>query len=93
MSSTTPAGKQLPPDHLDVAASALDHVTSDATHTKSQGLHVPADHEKSHAWFRSVFPYNSLGDLETSFHLGNYVRYITTNKPDGHRSATDYKSM
>lgn len=76
-SSTTPAGKPLPGDHLDAAANSLDTITTEAGkpngHTKSHGLHLPGTHDKAHGLFRSVFPYSSLQDFENEWHLGNYV--------------------
>lgn len=35
--------------------------------------HNGADHENSHAWLRSLFPYNSLQEFEQAWHMGNYV--------------------
>jgi len=78
MAHQTPAGKVLSGEHFDAAASALNDITTDAVtqpegHTKESRLHTPGDHEKAHAWFRSVFPYSSLQDFENDWHLGNYV--------------------
>ncbi|TKA65532.1 hypothetical protein B0A55_10779 [Friedmanniomyces simplex] len=75
-SSTTPAGKTLPPDHLDAAATTLDHLTSKANepdgHTKEH-LHAAANSNKAHSLFRSVFPYDSLQEFENEWHMGNYI--------------------
>ena len=35
--------------------------------------HNGAKHENSHAWLRSLFPYNSLQEFEQAWHMGNYV--------------------
>ena len=77
MSSTTPGGKQLPPEHLDAAEQALATVTDGARPQTGEdptaNLHAPAAKERSHTWFRSIFPYNSLEEFENAWHLGNYV--------------------
>ena len=81
--STLPSGKHLPADHFDAVAKTLDQMTTKAGekggHTKEH-LHQPAHDEKSHALFRAVFPYKSLQDLETQWHLGNYVIDRKTGK-------------
>lgn len=61
--------------HLDAAEDALNEVTDQAgkNNDPKDHLHTPAKSEKSHSWFRSVFPYDSLADFENSWHLGNYV--------------------
>ena len=61
--------------HLDAAEDVLKGITDKATQhgDPKDSLHTPATHEKSHAWFKSVFPYNSLAEFENSWHLGNYV--------------------
>lgn len=76
MTSQTPAGKELPKQHLDAAEGLLNDITTKASDHNSDPkdhLHKPATHEQSHSWFRSVFPYNSLEDFENQWHLGNYV--------------------
>lgn len=74
--STTPTGKQLPTPHLDATEKALDQITTSAAKhdesPKSQ-IHTPSHEEKSHSWMRSIFPYNSLQEFESAWHLGNYV--------------------
>lgn len=56
---------------------AINAVTDKAkdSHTQDpqEHLQVPATHEKSHAWMRRLFPYSSLDEMESAFHLGNYV--------------------
>lgn len=56
---------------------AINSVTDKATESHHEDpkahLHAPADAQHSHAWMRSLFPFNSLEDMETSLHLGNFV--------------------
>ena len=73
MASTS--GPKLDDKHLDAAEAVLTGITDKTkveTNPKDH-LHIAADHEKSHSWFRAVFPYNSLEDFESQWHLGNYV--------------------
>ena len=76
MASTT-LPVNLPTEHLDAAETALIQVTDDAgnkTHEDPKNtLHAPSKHEQQHSWMRSIFPYNSLQEFESAFHLGNYV--------------------
>lgn len=63
-------------EHLDATAEALNSITDQAGNHSADpktNLHAPADHEKSHAWFRSIFPYQSVQQMESAFHMGNYV--------------------
>ena len=67
---------QLTLEHYDAAAGSLDDLTTQAgEHPKDpkQHLHLPATKEKAHAWMKSVFPYTSLEEFESQWHLGNYV--------------------
>lgn len=36
-------------------------------------LHAPATEEHSHSWMRRLFPYKSLEEMESAFHMGNFV--------------------
>ncbi|KXL41806.1 hypothetical protein M433DRAFT_333362 [Acidomyces richmondensis BFW] len=63
-------------EHFDAAAKSLNHITDEAAKHGSDPklhLHVPGNHEKAHAMFRAVFPYDSMQDFESQWHLGNYV--------------------
>ena len=76
MTSTTPGGKSLSTQHFDAAASMLDTLTTNAgEHPENPKghFHMPASSETSHKWMRAIFPYKSLEDFETAFHMGNYV--------------------
>ncbi|CAK3855847.1 related to phosphatidylserine decarboxylase proenzyme 2 precursor [Lecanosticta acicola] len=77
MTSTTPTGKKLPSEHLDAAQRALSTVTENAAPRAGDDptahLHAPAAKEEAHTWMRSIFPYNTLQEFETAWHLGNYV--------------------
>lgn len=76
MTSQTPAGKPLPKDHLDAAEGLLNELVSKAGQREKDPkthIHAVATHDSSHAWFRAVFPYNSLEEFESAWHLGNYV--------------------
>lgn len=62
--------------HLDAAEQAFKDLTEKATShgdDPKEHIHTPGNHDKAHAWFRAVFPYNSLEEFEASWHLGNYV--------------------
>ncbi|PSS05247.1 phosphatidylserine decarboxylase-domain-containing protein [Coniella lustricola] len=56
---------------------AINAVTDKAknSHTEDPQAHLqtPATHETSHAWMRHLFPYTSLEEVESAFHLANYV--------------------
>jgi phosphatidylserine decarboxylase len=68
-------------DHLDDAAfnasaNALTTLTKAAeNHNQIPHAHIhgPANHEKSHAWLKEMFPPATLDALECRFHMGNYV--------------------
>lgn len=63
-------------EHFDAAAQTLNNITDEAAKHGSDPklhLHVPGNHEKAHAMFRAVFPYDSMQELESQWHLGNYV--------------------
>ena len=70
------ASKKLEDQHLDAAQNVFNDLSDQSeTHAKDpkEHIHVPADHDKAHSWFRAVFPYDSLEEFEAQFHLGNYV--------------------
>lgn len=69
------ASKLLGADHLDAAEKGLNELTDKAGQhgDPKDHLHTPANHEKGHSWIRTVFPYNSLDEFESQWHLGNYV--------------------
>ncbi|KAF2158526.1 hypothetical protein M409DRAFT_31598, partial [Zasmidium cellare ATCC 36951] len=71
-----PPKKKLEKQHLDAAEKALQDVTSKASKHDDDPrdhIHTPAAQERSHSWFRAIFPYNSLEEFESAWHLGNYV--------------------
>lgn len=70
------APQELPSEHLAAAETALKDVTDQAgkhEEDPKNTLHTPANAPKAHSWFRAVFPYDSLQDLENAWHMGNYV--------------------
>jgi phosphatidylserine decarboxylase len=70
-----PASKKLEDKHLDAAETVLNGIT-DKTKVEAdpkEHLHIPSTNDKAHSWFRAVFPYDSLQDFESQWHLGNYV--------------------
>lgn len=77
MASTKPPGMELDSKHLDAAERLLNEITNKTAHNHGSDpkthLHTPATHEESHSWFRAVFPYDSLAEMESSWHMGNYV--------------------
>ena len=58
------------------SASALDQLTTSAENNNQDSkthLHLPANHEFSHTWLSKVFPVSEIEQLETRFHMGNFV--------------------
>ena len=58
------------------SAAALDSITNAAENHSDlpqSHLHRPANHESAHAWLSRIIPEKRLDELETRFHLGNYV--------------------
>lgn len=74
--------KKIDDSHLGAAEAVLNGITEK---TKVEAdpknhLHIAANHDKAHSWFRAVFPYDSLEDFENQWHLGNYVLDRKTGK-------------
>lgn len=70
------AAEALELEHLNAAENGLDDLTNQsAAHANDpkDHIHTPGDNDKAHSWFRAVFPYDSLQDVENQWHLGNYV--------------------
>jgi len=57
---------------FNASAKALDSLTT-AAKIPILSVHHPANHESSHAWLAKILPASTLNDVETRFHLGNYV--------------------
>ena len=77
------ASEALDIEHLAAAEGGLEDLTErSAAHSDDpkDHIHTPGDHEQSHAWFRAVFPYDSIQDFESQWHLGNYVIDRDTGK-------------
>lgn len=70
--ASSPASNDTGAKHFEAAEIIITSITDDATHTRDN-VHMPADQEKAHSWFRAVFRYESLEDFENQWHLGNYV--------------------
>ncbi|KAJ4422902.1 hypothetical protein N0V82_002428 [Gnomoniopsis sp. IMI 355080] len=55
----------------------LNAVTDHASKSHAQGpethLHAPAPEQHSHSWMKRLFPYSNLEEMESAFHMGNYV--------------------
>lgn len=61
---------------FDASAKALNSLTTAAeNHPESPiaHLHRPANHESTHSWLGKILPASTLNDLESRFHMGNYV--------------------
>ena len=69
------SSKVLRTDHLDATETILKDVTDKSSQhgNPKDHIHTPGNNESAHSWFRSVFPYDSLKELESQWHLGNYV--------------------
>ncbi|MCJ1486330.1 hypothetical protein MMC06_006507 [Schaereria dolodes] len=61
---------------FEASAGALQTLTT-AAENKNENpkshFHRPATHEESHAWLSRILPQSTLANLETKFHMGNYV--------------------
>jgi phosphatidylserine decarboxylase len=58
------------------SAAALDHLTTQARDPAASPLehiHTPATHPNAHAWLSKILPQSTVANLETRFHMGNYV--------------------
>lgn len=76
MASKTPASKDTEGKHLKAAEHVFKELTDKSgkhDDDPKEHLHAPGHAEKSHSWFRSVFPYDTLEDFENQWHLGNYI--------------------
>jgi len=63
-------------DGFDASAKALNSLTSAAENhpqLPQTHLHFPANHETAHAWLSKIIPASALENLETRFHMGNYI--------------------
>ena len=61
---------------FEASANALNSLTTAAEfHPEAPlaHLHRPADHESANSWFSKILPQSTLDNLETRFHMGNYV--------------------
>ncbi|GAB7350304.1 hypothetical protein MBLNU459_g0939t1 [Dothideomycetes sp. NU459] len=70
-------------EHFDATATALDGLTDQASvHNENpkNTIHMPSDAKKSHALLKSIFPYESLEQMEHAFHMGNYVKDRATGE-------------
>ncbi|KAI9810200.1 MAG: hypothetical protein M1827_006646 [Pycnora praestabilis] len=66
----------LTDDGFEASAGALSSLTTAAENkndTPKNHLHMPASHEKTHAWLSKILPASTVDDLESKFHMGNYV--------------------
>lgn len=60
--------------HLESAINSVTDKASESHHEEPKAhLHAPSDAEHSHSWMKRLFPYNSLEEMESAFHMGNYV--------------------
>lgn len=69
--------------HLNAMEKTLDEMTDKSASHKAdpkEHIHMPGNHEKSHSLFRACFPYDSLDDIESQWHMGNYVIDRETGK-------------
>ena len=59
------------------SARALETITTATTANHGADpkttLHQPADHEATHKWLSRILPSHTAEQLETKFHMGNYV--------------------
>ena len=70
------SSSSLNDEGFDATAAALQHLTFDAENKNLPPLahiHRAATAEHSHAWLSRVLPPSALTDLESKFHMGNYV--------------------
>lgn len=71
-----PSRPEIASKHFPAASATLNNLTDKATDHSADPkdhIHTPSNDEKAHSWFRSIWPYDSLADFESSWRLGNYV--------------------
>lgn len=60
--------------HLEKAINSVTDKTGESHHEDPKAhLHSPANAEHSHSWMRRLFPFNDVEEMESAFHMGNYV--------------------
>lgn len=62
--------------NFDASAKALNSLTTAAENHPElpiAHLHRPANHESAHSWLGKILPASTVNDLESKFHMGNYV--------------------
>ncbi len=73
-------------ENYNASASALEHLTNTAAQNHDTDpkhhIHQPAIHENATGWLASHFPSSSLASLESSFHMGNFVKDRHTGKKE-----------
>lgn len=76
MASISATAPDLGDEHLDAAENVLVDIidqAEDHNDDPQAHLHMPGNQPQAHSWLRTVFPYASLADFESQWHLGNYV--------------------
>ena len=67
----------LTEEGFQASASALQTITTTAAANHAADpqttLHQPATHESTHKWLQRILPSHTFEQLETRFHMGNYV--------------------
>ncbi|MCJ1247833.1 hypothetical protein MMC30_005048 [Trapelia coarctata] len=67
----------LSEEGFQASARALESITTTATANHvadpKTTLHQPADHDGTHKWLSRILPSHTVEQLETRFHMGNYV--------------------
>lgn len=60
--------------HLEHALDSVTDKAAEAHHEEPKShLHAPANADHSHAWMKRLFPFTNLEEMESAFHMGNYV--------------------
>lgn len=60
--------------HLEKAIDSVTDKTRESHHEDPKAhLHAPANAEHSHSWMRRLFPFDNIEEMESAFHMGNYV--------------------
>lgn len=60
--------------HLENAMNSVTDKASESHHEEPKAhLHAPSHEEHSHTWMKRLFPYHDIEEMESAFHMGNYV--------------------
>ncbi|KAJ4390114.1 hypothetical protein N0V93_007587 [Gnomoniopsis smithogilvyi] len=59
--------------HLENGLNAVTDQAKSHTESPKSHLHAPANEQHSHSWMKRLFPYTNIEEMESAFHMGNFV--------------------